>query len=79
MRTWGLRIGKCSSKSLNESESIVRAALCGAGTFARDLAMAPAHGSGGNWAFLHVNGDRRVDPVTEDLIRALQARYDLAW
>jgi hypothetical protein len=59
--------------------SIVCAALHSAGTFVSEVAIAPAQGSHGNWAFLHVDGERVVDPAIEDLMRALQARYDLAW
>jgi hypothetical protein len=60
-------------------ESIVRAALRTTGTLVSEVAIAPAHGSHGNWAFLHVDGVRVVDPAIEDVFRALQARYDLAW
>ena len=67
------------TKSLTELESIVRATLRSAGTFVSEVAIAPAQGSHGNWAFLHVDGERTLDPTTEELIRALQARYDLAW
>jgi hypothetical protein len=65
-------MGKCT-KSLKELESIVRAALHSAGTFVSEVAIAPAQGSQGNR-----DGERVVDPATEDLMRALQARYDLA-
>jgi hypothetical protein len=71
-------MGKCT-KSLMELESIVRATLRGAGASVNELAIALARGSHGNWGFLHVDGDRVVDPAIDDLIRALQARYDLAW
>jgi hypothetical protein len=74
----GAQMGKCT-KSLIELESIVRASLHGAGTFVSTVANAPAQGSHGNWAFLHVDGECVVDPAIEELIRALQARYDLAW
>jgi hypothetical protein len=71
-------MGKCT-KSLKELEFIVRAALHSAGAFVSEVAIAPAQGSHGNWAFLHVDGKRVVDPAIEDLMRVLQARYDLAW
>ena len=67
-------MGKCG-KTLKELESIVRAT----GALVSEVAIAPAQGSQGNWAFLHVDGVRVLDPAIEDLIRALQARYDLAW
>ena len=71
-------MGKCT-KSLTELELIVRAALRSAGTFASEVAIAPARGCNGNWAFLHVDGEPVIDPAIEELIRPLQARYDLAW
>ena len=71
-------MGKCS-KTLKELESIVRANLRSTGRLVSEVAIAPAQGSHGNWAFLHVDGERVVDPAIEELIRALQARYDLAW
>ena len=71
-------MGKCS-KRLMELELIVRATLRGAGTFASEVAIAPARGSHGNWTFLHVDSVRVLDPAIADLIRALQARYDMAW
>jgi hypothetical protein len=70
-------MGKCG-KTLKELESIVRATLRSTGALVSEVAIAPAQGSHGNWAFLHVDGERVVDPAIEDLIRALQARYDLA-
>jgi len=69
-------MGKCG-KTLKELESIVRATLRSTGALVSEVAIAPARGSHRNWGFLHVDGVRVLDPAIEDLIRALQARYDL--
>ena len=71
-------MAKCS-KSLKKFESIVRAALRSAGAPVSEMAIAPAQGRNSNWAFLRIDRERVVDPAIEDLMRALQVRYELAW
>jgi hypothetical protein len=44
-----------------------------------DVALPRAQGHKEDGVFLYIDGDRSVDPATEDLVRALPARYDLAW
>jgi len=34
---------------------------------------------GANWALLHLDGNRTLEPVIEELIRPVQTRYDLDW
>jgi len=77
---WGRRVTKTTLK-LADLESLVRMTLRSGGIFAAQVAIAPkgTKGPGANWALLHVDGNRCLEPMTEELIRPLQTRYDLDW
>jgi hypothetical protein len=34
---------------------------------------------GANWALLHLDGNRTLEPAIEELLRPVQTRYDLDW
>ena len=66
---------------LAELESLVRVTLRNGGIFVAQVAIAPTgtKGPGANWAPLHVDGNRILEPVIEELVRPVQTRYDLDW
>jgi hypothetical protein len=68
-------------KTLAELERIARTALRNAGANIEQIAIAPAAAptSGANWTLLHIDFERAFDPTIGELIRPIQARYDLAW
>jgi hypothetical protein len=68
-------------KTLMELERIARTALRKAGANIEQIAIAPAAAqtSEANWTLLHIDSERAFDPVIRELIRPIQARYDLAW
>ena len=61
------------------SELIVRATLRGAGALVSELAIAPWPGGAMGIGASCTLTATVVDPTIDDLIWALQARYDLAW
>jgi hypothetical protein len=67
-------------KTLTELERIARAALRNGGANIEQIAIAPAAAqtSEANWTLLHID-KRAFDPMFRELIRPIQARYDLAW
>jgi hypothetical protein len=68
-------------KSLTELEQIARTALRNGGAIVEQIAIAPAatQKSKANWTLLHIDNERAFDPMFKELIRPIQARYDLAW
>jgi hypothetical protein len=68
-------------KTLIELERLVRTALHNGGATVEQIAIAPAAAqtSEANWTFLHIDSERSFDPMFGELIRPIQARYDLAW
>jgi hypothetical protein len=68
-------------KTLTELERIARAALRNGGAIVEQIAIAPAatQTSEANWTLLHIDNERAFDPMFKELIRPIQARYDLAW
>jgi hypothetical protein len=68
-------------KTLTELERIARAALRNGGANIEQIAIAPAAAqtSEANWTLLHIDSERAFDPMFRELIRPIQARYDLAW
>ena len=68
-------------KSLTELEQIARTALRNGGAIVEQIAIAPAAAqtSEANWTLLHIDNERAFDPMFRELIRPIQARYDLAW
>jgi hypothetical protein len=63
-------------KTLIELERIVRTALHNGGA---TVAPAAAQTSEASWMLLHIDSERSFDPMFSELIRPIQARYDLAW
>ena len=70
-----------TKKTLTELEEIARAALRNGGATVEHIAIAPASAqtSEANWTLLHIDNDRVFHPMFSELIRHIQARYDLAW
>jgi hypothetical protein len=68
-------------KTLIELERIVRTALHNGGATVVQIAIAPAAAqtSEANWTLLHIDSERTFDPMFRELIRPIQARYDLSW
>jgi hypothetical protein len=68
-------------KTLTELERIARIALRDGGAAVKQVAIAPASGQtpDANWTLLHIDNERAFHPMFRELIRPLQARYDLAW
>jgi hypothetical protein len=68
-------------KTLTELELVVRTALRDGGAIVEQIAIAPAvaQTSEANWTLLHIDSERAFDPMFRELIRPIQARYDLAW
>ena len=66
---------------LAELESLVRETLRSGGIFVAQVAIAPTGTKrpGANWALLHLDGNRTLEPAIEELLRPVQARYDLDW
>ena len=60
---------------------MARSALQGGGVIVGQVAIAPASAQifEANWALLHIDSERKIDPMLKELIRPIQARYDLAW
>jgi hypothetical protein len=70
-----------AKKTLAELETMARSALHRSGVIVGQVAIAPACAQifEANWALLHIDSEREIDPMLEELIRPIQARYDLAW
>jgi hypothetical protein len=70
-----------TTKTLAELERIAHAALRSGGATVELIAIAPASAqrSEANWTLLHIDSERAFDPMFSELIRPIQARYDLAW
>jgi hypothetical protein len=70
-----------TKKTLTELERIARIALHDGGATVEQLAIAPASGQtpDANWMLLHIDNQRAFNPLFRELIRPIQARYDLAW
>jgi hypothetical protein len=70
-----------TKKTLTELEGIARTALRSGGAIVEEIAIAPASTqmSDANWTLLHIDSERTFDPKFIELIRPIQARYDLAW
>ena len=68
-----------SRKTLAELERIACAVLRSGGTTVEHIAIAPASAQmpEANWTLLHINSKRAFDPMFRELIRPIQARYDL--
>jgi hypothetical protein len=70
-----------TKKNLVELEMITRSALRRGGAIVNQIAIAPvsARASDANWTLLHIDSERAFDPMFIELIRPIQAHYDLAW
>jgi hypothetical protein len=68
-------------KTLAELERIARVALRNGGAAVEEVAIAPAatQTSEANWILLHIDNERAFNPMFKELIRPIQALYDLAW
>jgi hypothetical protein len=53
--------------------------LCSVDAIVGKIAIAPASTPDANWMLLHIDSERALDPMFIELIRPIQARYDLAW
>jgi hypothetical protein len=70
-----------TKKTLAELEMIARTALRSGGAIVEKIAIAPSSSgaSDANWTLLYIDSARALDPKFIQLIRPIQARYDLAW